>query len=184
MRTDSLLAVAAALEGKTRTRAELSAITDLSYPTVLRALEALQAEEVPETWPREYTIKPNAIAGAQDRSRQPVIKASSKSGPFGTLDLKQQEYENVPEAWERVGPVLSRGIQGIRFENDADLAKQYKNLVSLASLTASFALAIQPHLNDPLWLEAIGGKTEPAHGKLSKNKLHLVEDDGLDTEDA
>jgi hypothetical protein len=180
MRTDSLMAIAAALEGKTRTRAELSAITDLSYPTVLRALEALQAEEVPETWPREYTIKPNAIAGAQERSRQVIVKADSVSSVFGPLRLDRWQHDIAAAAdeWAKYRKAMLNGVEGIKFEQGVDPHELFNNLCGGAAIMASFALAIQPHLDDPLWHDKISG------GKLKSGKLHLVEDDGLDTEDA
>lgn len=173
------------MRGKARTRAQVAEITRLSYPTVLRAMMALGAQQHLDTYPPNYTIAEGAVGAAitqQPKVGRPAAgtaKADSVSSVFDPLRLDRWQHDvaaTAADEWAKYRKVLIAGIDRIKLEQGVDPNELFKNLCGGAAIMASFALAIQPHLDDPLWHEKISS------GKLSKSKLHLVENDGLDAE--
>jgi hypothetical protein len=178
MRNTNLATVADTLAlGKSRSRAEISTITGLSYATVLRALNALRATRVADTYPIEYTIESGAIVGAAKRSRN--RGADGDARVFDAI-LTQKHFDDVPSVWLEAQDALLKGLPKLNFDSHRDPTTLYTNLVGAAELLGSFALALKPYLNDPLWHDQISNeKSEPSRGKLKK-----VVDNRLDSDNA
>lgn len=130
----------------------LQAHTRLSYSTVARALTELGAQQVPGTWPIEWSIGQDSVEPQRDirreASEEPIIV------PFRQID-------SLPSMWNKSAQNVTSKLGNVKLQMDTNLPETIETFRNAAELFASITQQLESVADKPDWLAELGTDEKP-----------------------
>lgn len=151
MRTDNRIQIRSALFETEQTIPEIVQITGLSYSTVKRGLESMDAELVAGTWPHKWKLDVTGLP-----TEMPLV------GPTrdGRVAVGIGHVDNLVATWNAGVEAFGQTIAQFTIEPTDDPRHVAEQAAKAASTLASLAYTLAQFSTKPDWFELSGGNLE------------------------
>ena len=167
MRTDSIQKVVTALSSASSgmTARMISQRTGLSYNTVKAVLVTLEAEEIPNSYPREWImfVDSDLSIGSGRPTIGPKL-GQSQNDSWVSIPLREEA--DWPQRWELARKPFGELLIGLTITAMSDPRELASTLQTAATNLASIAYALACVQHKPDWFTLIGGDIDPETSKI------------------
>jgi len=154
VRNDTLDTISNVLTAEGLSIVDIRSKTGLAYNTVKNGLLALNAEVVPDSYPKLWKHAKGAARVRSKPESAPLIEGER----YARIGLNVAD--NWPERWGEARRPFSAGIAKLDITPDADPKELAEQFARGAKSLASIAAALQDVSDKPDWFELVGGQIE------------------------